>query len=326
MTIMFTRRGVVAAFGAVVAAPALVRAQGFPARPVRIVVPYPPGGPTDALARIIAQEIQADLGQSVIVENKAGGSGSIGTRGVAKGEADGHVIVLGNNQTHANNAFLLKEAGYDPIKDFAPIAGLADLQHVLVVKNDLPAKTVGELVALAKKDAGKFNYGSTGIGSGSHLAMELFKARTGTDMTHIPYQGAGPMAAEVMAGRIELAFATLPSVLGQIKAGTMRALAVASLNRAPQLPDVPTLKEQGVVDSEADSWLALFAPAAAPKEAVGKLSGAVLAALRKPAVAEGVAKLGFAMSLREPAAFAAYHAGEMTKWEAVIKAAKVEAQ
>lgn len=326
MTILFTRRGMIAAFGAVVASPALVRAQGFPARPVRIVVPYPPGGPTDALARIIAQEIQADLGHSVIVENKAGGSGSIGTRGVARGEADGHVIVLGNNQTHANNAFLLKDAGYDPIKDFTPIAGLADLQHVLVVKNDLPAKTVGELVALAKKDAGKFNYGSTGIGSGSHLAMELFKARTGTDMTHIPYQGAGPMAAEVMAGRIELAFATLPSVLGQIKAGTMRALAVASLNRAPQLPDVPTLKEQGVVDSEADSWLALFAPAAVPKEAVGRLSGAVLAALRKPAIAEGVAKLGFAMSLREPAAFATYHAGEMKKWEAVIKAAKVEAQ
>lgn len=325
MSDVWSRRSLLAA-GAVLATAPLARAQGFPSKVVRIVVPYPPGGPTDALARIIANEIQADLGQSVMVENKPGGAGSIGTRGVARADADGHTIVLGNNQTHVNNAFLLKEAGYDPVKDFAPLAGLADLQHVLVVKNDLPAKSVAELVALAKTDPGKFNYGSTGIGSGSHLAMELFKTRTGTDMTHIPYQGAGPMAAEVMAGRIELAFATLPSVLGQIKAGSMRALAVASINRAPQLPDVPTLKEQGIVDGEADSWLALFAPVATPKEAQAKLSSAVLAALKKPTVAEGVAKLGFAMSLRDPAAFAAYHTNEMTKWEAVIKAAKVEAQ
>jgi len=325
MTFSVSRRGLLAA-AALSALPLSVRAQAFPSKVVKIVVPYPPGGPTDALARIIANEIQGDLGQSVIVENKAGGSGSIGTRGVAKGDADGHVLVLGNNQTHVNNAFLLKEAGYDPIRDFAPIAGLADLQHVLVVRKDLEAKTVGELVALAKKNAGKFNYGSTGVGSGSHLAMELFKTRTGTDMTHIPYQGAGPMAAEVVAGRIDLAFATLPSVLGHIKGGTMKALAVASLARAPQLPDVATLKEQGLVDSEADSWLALFAPAAAPQAARDVLTKAVLAALRKSTVAEGVAKLGFAMSLREPAQFATYHGNEMKKWDAVIKAAKVEAQ
>lgn len=298
----------------------------FPSKTVRIVVPYPPGGPTDALARIIANEIQGDLGQTVIVENKPGGAGSIGTRAVAKGEADGHVLVLGNNQTHVNNKFLVKDADYDPIKDFAPVAGLGDLQHILVVRNDLPAKNVQELIAYAKANQGKMNYGSTGIGSGSHLAMELFKSRTGTDMTHIPYTGAGPMAQEVMAGRIDLAFATLPSVLGQIKGNSMRALAVASTGRAPQLPEVATLKEQGVIDSEADSWLALFAPAATPEAARKKLSDAVRAALAKPAVAEGVVKLGFALQVRDPAAFAAYHAAEMTKWEAVIKAAKVEAQ
>ncbi|HRK23778.1 MAG TPA: tripartite tricarboxylate transporter substrate binding protein [Beijerinckiaceae bacterium] len=326
MSTHLNRRSWLAAAGAALALPQMASAQGFPNRVVRIVVPYPPGGPTDALARIIANEIQGDLGQTVIVENKPGGAGSIGTRGVARGETDGHTIVLGNNQTHVNNAFLVKEAGYDPIKDFAPLAGLADLQHVLVVTNALAATKVSELVALAKKDPGKFNYGSTGIGSGSHLAMELFKTRTGTDMTHIPYQGAGPMAAEVMAGRIELAFATLPSVLGQIRGGSMRALAVASLNRAPQLPDVPTLKEQGLVDSEADSWLALFSPAATPPEARDRLTKAVLGALGKPAVAEGVVKLGFALSLREPAAFATYHKAEMLKWEAVIKAAKVEPQ
>lgn len=321
-----SRRHLIAATGVLLALPGIAHAQAFPSKLVKIVVPYPPGGPTDALARIIANELQGDLGQSVIVENKPGGAGSIGTRGVAKGETDGHTLVLGNNQTHANNAFLVKDAGYDPIKDFAPIAGLADLQHVLVIRNGLDAKTVGDLVALAKKEPGKFNYGSTGIGSGSHLAMELFKTRTGTDMTHIPFQGAGPMAAEVVAGRIDLAFATLPSVLGHIKGGTMKAIAVASLARAPQLAEVATLKEQGLVDSEADSWLALFAPAAAPADARDRLSKAVLAIMDRPAITEQVAKLGFAKSVRDPAAFATYHAAEMKKWEAVIKAARVEAQ
>jgi tripartite-type tricarboxylate transporter receptor subunit TctC len=325
MAAAFTRRAALASI-LTIATISMAHAQEFPSKTVRIVVPYPPGGPTDALARIIANEIQGDLGQTVIVENKPGGAGSIGTRSVAKGESDGHLIVLGNNQTHANNKFLIKDADYDPQKDFAPIAGLGDLQHILVVRNDLPAKSVSELIEFAKKNPGKMNYGSTGIGSGSHLAMELFKSRTGTDMTHIPYTGAGPMAQEVMAGRIDLAFATLPSVLGQIKGGTMRALAVASTGRAPQLPDVPTLAEQGLKDSEADSWLALFAPAAAPEAARKKLTNAVTAALAKPTVAEGVVKLGFALKVRDPAAFAAYHADELKKWEAVIKAAKVEAQ
>lgn len=322
----WSRRRMLVAAGVVVAAPSLASAQDFPNRVVRIVVPYPPGGPTDALARIIANEIQGDLGQTVIVENKPGGSGSIGTRGVARGEADGHTIVLGNNQTHANNFFLIKDAQYDPIRDFAPLAGLGDLQHILVVRNDLPAKTVAEFIEVAKKEPGKLNYGSTGVGSGSHLAMELFKSRTGAEMTHIPYAGAGPMAAEVMAGRIDAAFATLPSVLGQIKAGTMRALAVASTGRAPQLPDVPTLAEQGVSGSEADSWLALFAPAATPEPARARLTAAVIAAMAKPAVLEQVVKLGFAMKVRDPKAFAEYHAAEMKKWEAVIRAAKVEPQ
>ena len=324
-TTRLSRRGVLA-LAALAACSGQALAQGFPSRTVRIVVPYPPGGPTDALARIVAQELQAALGQPAIVENKPGGAGSIGTRAVATGEKDGHTLVLGTNQTHATNAFLLKEAGYDPVKDFIPVAGLADLQHALIVRSDLPARSVGDLVALLKKDPGKLNYGSTGIGSGSHLAMELFRIRTGTEMTHVPFQGAGPLATEVMAGRIDLAMATLPSVLGQIKDGKMRALAVASPRRAPQLPDAPTLKEQGVTDAEADAWLALFAPAGVPDAAREALGKAVLAALARPAVAEGVGKLGFAVSLSDSKAFAGFLAGEMSKWAAVVKAAKVEAQ
>ncbi len=318
-----TRRTTLAVFAAAAISPAAF-AQGFPSKQIKIVVPYPPGGPTDALARIVAADLQATLGQPVIVENKPGASGSVGSREVSKGDADGHTIVLGNNQTHATNAFLLKDPGYDPIKDFQPIAGLADLQHALVVRKDLGVANVGELIALAKKDPGKLNYGSTGLGSGSHLTMELFRTKTGTQMQHVPFRGAAPMALEIVAGRIDLAFATLPSVLGQIQAGEMKALAIASDGRAPQVPDVPMLKEQGVQGSEGDSWLALFAPSAAPADAVKKLSDAVIAALAKPDVKANAIKQGIAVNVRAPEAFKAYHAGEMIKWSDVIKAANVK--
>lgn len=319
-----SRRTVLALGAGALTLPTAVLAQGFPARQIRMVVPYPAGGPTDALARIVAAEMQVDLGQTVIVENKPGASGAVGTREVAKAEADGHTIVLGNNQTHATNAFLLKDPGYDPIKDFKPIAGLADLQHALVVRKDLGVSNVGELIALLKKDPGKYNYGSTGVGSGSHLTMELFKTRTGTQMTHVPFRGAAPLALEIVAGRIDLSFSTLPSVLGQIQAGEMKALAIASNVRAPQVPNVPLLKEQGVKDSEGDSWLALFAPAATPPAALERLTKSVLAALAKPDVAASAVKQGIAVNVRNAADFTAYHAAEMTKWSDVIKAANVK--
>jgi tripartite-type tricarboxylate transporter receptor subunit TctC len=308
------------------ASPDVTRAQTFPSKQIRIVVPYPAGGPTDALARIVAAEMQADLGQSVVVENKPGASGAVGTREVARAEADGHTLVLGNNQTHATNAYLLKEPGYDPLKDFVPVAGLADLQHALVVRKDLGVTTVSELVALLKKDPSKYNYGSTGVGSGSHLTMELFKTRTETQATHVPFRGAAPMALEIVAGRIDLAFATLPSVLGQIQGGEMKAIAIASDGRAPQVPDVTLLKEQGVKDAEGDSWLALFAPAAVPPAHVARLSTSVLKALAKPDVRASAVKQGIAVNVRDGRDFAPYHAAEMAKWAAVIKAANVAKQ
>ena len=266
---MITRRTALGMAAGALLLPGGAQAQAFPSQTIRIVVPYPPAGPTDALARIIAQELQAANGWTVIVDNKPGASGALGTREVAKAEPDGHTIGLGTNQTHATNAILLKDAGYDPLADFVPIAGLADLQHALVVRKELPAKTVGELVELAKKSPGTLNYGSTGAGSASHLAMELFKAKTGTDMVHVAFRGAGPMALEIVGGRIDVAFSTLPSVLGLIQSGDMRALAIASDNKAPQLPDVPLLKEQGVAGGEADAWLALFAPAKTPAAGAG---------------------------------------------------------
>jgi tripartite-type tricarboxylate transporter receptor subunit TctC len=291
-----------------------------------LVVAYPAGGPTDAIARIVAQDIAPALGQGVVVENTAGASGSIGTRGVARAEADGHVITFGNNQTHGNNKFLLRDPGYDPIDDFTPLAGAGAFEHAFVVKNDLPVRSIPELIALAKAKPGELNYASTGVGSGSHLSTELFMVRTGIKMTHVPYRGAAPLVQDLVAGRVDVANSTLPSVLAQINAGSMRAIAVASPKRNPNLPNVATLREQGVMDADADSWAGFFAPVRTPAPAVDRLSREILTSLAKPAIAEAITKLGFTMTVRDPAAFRPYHLQEMRTWEEIIRVAAIPKQ
>jgi tripartite-type tricarboxylate transporter receptor subunit TctC len=319
-----TRRSTLGLVAGAVFAPAIVRAQSYPSKPITLVVPYPAGGPTDAIARFVAQDLSTSIGQNVVVDNRAGASGAVGTRAVAKAEPDGHTFIFGNNQTHGNNMFLLKEPGYDAVKDFAPVAGVGAFEHAFVVRNDLPAKTIKELVALAKADPGKLNYGSTGVGSGSHLAMELFMQRTGIKMTHVPFRGAAPLVQEIIGGRIDIANSTLPSVLEQINAGTLRAIALASPERNPRAKDIPTLREQGVTDADADSWAAFFAPAATPAPVLDTLSKAVLASLAKPAIAEQILKLGFTLKVRDPAAFRPYHQQEIATWEKIIKEAGVK--
>jgi tripartite-type tricarboxylate transporter receptor subunit TctC len=299
-------------------------AQNFPTRVIRMVVPYPAGGPTDAIARIVAEDMGRTLGQNVIVENVAGASGAVGTRQVAKADPDGYTIVFGNNQTHGNNMFLLTNPGYDAIKDFAPLAGIGAFEHVFVVPKDSSAKSIPDLVALAKKEPGKLNYGSTGIGSGSHLATELFMVRTGIKMTHVPFRGAAPLVQEIMAGRIDVSNSTLPSVLGQVQSGDIRAIGIASPQRTASMPDVPTLREQGVTGADAESWAAFFAPAATPAPVLDKLSGTILAGLNKPEVKDRIAKLGFTLNLRDPAAFRPYLAQEMQTWADIIKAAGIK--
>lgn len=321
-----SRRRVLAGMAGLLAAPALVRAQGFPGKPIRIVVPYPAGGSIDALARLLAQELQAANGWTIVVENKAGAAGAVGTREVARAEADGHTLVLGTNQTHATNAFLLKEPGYDPIASFAPIAGLADLQHALVVPKASQAERVADLIAIAKKDPGKLNYGSTGNGSASHLAMELFKAKTGSEMQHVAFRGAAPLSLELVAGRIDAAFSTLPTVISLIQSGELRALAVASDRRAVQLPNVPTLAQAGVAGGEADAWIALFAPAATPGDAVATLSKAVAAAVAKPDLAASALKQGITINPRSGDAFRVFQKAEVEKWANVARIAKVVAE
>lgn len=322
---MINRRHFVALTGLGIAHPRLLQAQGaFPSKTVTIVVPYPAGGPTDAIARIVGQALEDTFKQKVIVENKAGASGALGTRAVATGEADGHTIIFGNNQTHGNNMFLMKAPGYDAIKDFAPLAGVGAFPHALVVKNDLPAKTLGELIALAKASPGKLNYGSTGAGSGSHLSMELLMARTGISMQHVPYKGAAPLVQDILAGVIDVSLSTLPSVITQVQGGLMRCLGIASANRVKQLPEAPTFREGGVANADAESWAAFFAPAQVPKANLALLSQAIVAALKTPAVSEKIEALGFALQVRNPEAFTPYLRQEIETWAEIIKASGIQ--
>jgi tripartite-type tricarboxylate transporter receptor subunit TctC len=321
-----TRRSALGLVAGAALAPSLARAQGFPSRPIRMVVAYPPGGPTDAIARFVAQELSTTLGQNVVVENVAGASGAVGTRTVAKAEPDGHTITFGNNQTHGNNMFLLKDPGYDAVKDFYPLAGAGAFEHVFVVPNSSPAKSIPELVEIAKRDPGKLNYGSTGLGSGSHLSTELFMVRTGIKMTHVPYRGAAPLVTDLVAGRIDVSNSTLPSVLGQIQGGQVRAIGLASPQRNPGLPDVPTLREQGIANADAESWTGFFAPAGVPQPILDRLSKEIIAALEKPSVRESITKTGFTITIRDPAAFRPYHAGEQQTWSDIIKSAGIPMQ
>jgi tripartite-type tricarboxylate transporter receptor subunit TctC len=320
---MIHRRAVLAGFAAL-AAPRSGRAQGFPNRTITIVVPYPPGGPIDALARVIAQESTGELGQAIVVENRPGGSGIIGTQAVARAEPDGHTLVLGTNQTHATNQSLIKNCPYDAARDFAPVAGIAAMPHVLVVRNSLAVTSVSEVVAMAKAKPGTLTFGSTGNGSGAHLAGELFKTKAGIDMLHVPFKGLSPMLTELLADRVDMSIAPLPGLIGQqIEAGAVRALAVARTERLPQLAAVPTFAESGVAGVEADAWSALFAPARTPPAVIDRLYRAVAAALAKDVVRTAMAKQGIPADLKSPAEVAAMLPGEIEKWAGVIRAANL---
>jgi tripartite-type tricarboxylate transporter receptor subunit TctC len=320
---MLTRRATLAGMAAL-GLPSAAGAQGFPSRSITIIVPYPPGGPVDALARLIAQEAAGDLNQPIVVENRPGGSGIIGAQAVARAEPDGHVLVLGTNQTHATNQSLIKNCPYDAVRDFAPVAGIAAMPHVLVVRKSLALTSVGDVVAMAKAKPGTLTFGSTGNGSGAHLAGELFKTKAGIDMLHVPFKGLSPMLTELLADRIDISIAPLPGLIGQqIESGSVRALGLARAERVPQLASVPTFAESGVPGVEADAWSALFAPARTPAPVIERLYLAIATALSKDAVRVAMAKQGIPPALKTPAEVAAMLPGEVAKWAAVIKASNV---
>lgn len=304
----------------------LAVAQSFPPNPIKIIVPFPAGGTTDILARHVAQGLGQKLGTSVIVENRAGASGTIGSDQVAKSPADGSVMLLTATH-HVINPSLYKKLPYQTQKDFAPVALIASVPNALVVHPSVPAKTVGELIALAKKEPGKLSYGSAGVGGANHLAGELFKLLTGVDIVHVPYKGAAPAMNDLIGGHIPMMFDSLPTVLPSAADGRLRVLGVTSLQRVPTLPDVPTLDEAGVKGFDATAWFGLYMPAAkdAPGEAgaQAKMEAALGEILASAAIRDAFSKLGLDAGTLTGTKFRDFVDIEITKWGTVVSRANV---
>ena len=294
-------------------------AQTFPSRPMRIVVPFPPGGGTDIGTRILAQKLQEAWGQPVVVENKPGAAGIVGTDLTAKSTPDGHTIMMGNIGTHAINVSLYKQLSYDPVKDFAPVSMVADLPLLLLVHPSVPAKSVQELIALAKSQPGKLNFSSSGAGGSMHVAAELFKSMAGVDMVHIPYKGGAPAVADLISGQVPLSFATVLETIQFVKAGKVRALAVTNDRRSVALPDLPTISEAGLPGYQSISWLALFAPAGTPKDIVNKISAEAVRILKLPDVRERLLAQGAEPIGSTPEQLAATLAKDIAKYARVIR-------
>jgi tripartite-type tricarboxylate transporter receptor subunit TctC len=291
----------------------------YPDKPIRYVVPYPPGGPLDTVARLLGQKVSERLGQPVIVDNKPGAGGNIGADFVAKSAQDGYTILMGAVATHAINPALYAKMPYDPVKDFTPITLIGVTPNVLVVNPTVPAKDVKEFIAYAKANPGKLNFGSGSTGSAGHLAGELFNGMAGVQMTHIPYKGAAPAMQDLIGGQIHLMFDNMASSLPQVKAGKIRALAVTTPKRASAAPELPTIAESGLPGFDISTWFGLFAPANVPKDVVAKLHAEFARALALPDVREKLASLGIEPVGNKPEEFAAYIKSEAVKYGDVIK-------
>lgn len=311
------------ALGATLAAPAAVAAP-FPDRPVRLVVPYPPGGGADIFARTLSEPLAAQLGQPVIVENRPGANGIIGTDAVARAAPDGYVILLGNSGPNAINQAIYPDLPYDAVDSFEEVSLIGYTTHVLVVNPGVEARSVSELIELARRSPGRLNFASTGQGGTPHLAGELFKLMTGTDMVHVPYKGASPSNADVIAGQVQLTFNTLPPLMTSIKAGKVRALAVTGKQRSQLLPEVPTIDEAGVAGYDVQTWYGIHAPAGTPAAVVDRLNQALVAVLSNAKVREALVGQGYEVATSTPEAFSRMVRDDVAKWRKVVKEAKVK--
>jgi len=291
----------------------------YPTRPIRLVVPFPPGGTTDILARSVAQKLTEAWGQPVVVDNRPGAAGNIGAELVAKSAPDGYTLLMGTVGTHAINASLYAKMPYDHVKDFAPVILVAGVPNVLVVNPAVPANSVQELIAYGKAHPGKLNFASSGSGTSIHLAGELFKVSTGVNMTHIPYKGSAPALQDLVGGQVQLMFDNLPSALPQIKAGKLRALAVTSTTRAAALPNVPTVAESGLPGFEASSWFGILAPAGTPPAIVAKINAEVGKWVSSPEAKEKLLSQGANAIGGTPEDFAKHIQTETAKWAKVVK-------
>jgi len=291
----------------------------YPARPIRIVVPFAPGGSTDIFARLIGERLGGALGQAVVIENRPGASGNIGAEAVARSAPDGYTLLMATTGVMAINNALFKSMTYDAAKDFEPVIYIASISNVVIVPPDSPARTVGELIAAAKKEPGKLSFASSGAGSSTHMSVELFKSMTGTDILHIPYKGSGQALPDLMSGRVSMMFENMPGAVSHIKAGKVRALAVTGLKRAAAMPELPTVAESGVSGYESLSWSGLAAPAATPKEIIQRINRETAAILATPDMRARLAEQGAEAVGGAPEQFAAHIRAEREKWSRLIR-------
>ena len=301
-------------------------AQSYPSRPVRLIVPFPPGGSTDILARALGQKLAEGLGQAVVIDNRPGAGGSIGADAAAKAAPDGHTLMMGHLGTLAVNPSIYKNLPYDPVKSFAPVSLMAMVPSVLVVNPQVPAANAAELIAYAKANPGKLAYGSAGAGSTSHLTTEYFKLATGTDILHVPYKGIGPMLTDLISGQLSMGLNGAPAVMPHVNSGRLRALAVSGLKRLESLPQIPTLDEAGVKGFDASGWYGIVAPAGTPREIVMRLNAEIRRAMRTLDLLARLDNEGATSAPGSPEEFAAFIVSEIARWAAVLKRAGIEAQ
>ena len=303
---------------AVMCIPAALAA-GYPDKPIRLVVPFPPGGPTDMVARPLAEFLGKRLGQQIIVDNRGGAGGAIGAEAVAKAPADGYTLLMATVGTHAINATLYKKLGYDPVKDFTPISLVAAAPVALVVNPSVPVNSVADLIALAKAKPQTLNFGTAGNGTPGHLTGEMFRAATGVDIRHVPYKGSAPAVSDLLGGQIQLMFDPLQSVLPQVRAGRLKLLAVSSKLRSPAAPDVPTFAEAGLRDFEATAWWGVFGPANLPPAIATQLNEAINAVVRTEGFRALLVPQGVTVSGDTRAEFAAFQQQELVKWGKAVR-------
>jgi tripartite-type tricarboxylate transporter receptor subunit TctC len=316
--------GALAALSLAAAAPVL--AQAYPNKPVTLLVPYAPGGATDIIGRVIAEELSQTLGQRVVVENRAGAAGSVGAAAVARATPDGYLLLMGALTSHSINMGLQAKPGFDLKKDFTPISLAGTVGLALVVHPSVQAKTIPELIALAKAKPDEFNYASSGNGSPQHLAGEIFNARAGTKLGHVPYRGSGPAMTDMIGGQVKVMFDTIPSVLQHVNAGSLKAIATTGREPSPFMPTYPTAISQGLVDFEIGSWFGVLAPTGTPQPIVDKLNAEIVKALNSPKALAAMKLQGVTPKPGTPADAAALIDSEMTKWSTVIKATGLKPQ
>ncbi len=323
-----TLKALAAGLGTAIGLPTTAHAQasGYPNKPIRLIVPYAPGGATDIIGRTAAAELSKLLGQPIAVENRAGAGGNVGSELVARAAPDGYTMVVSPSSLHGITPFLYSKLTYDPNKDLTPIIVLASLANVLVVHPSVKANSVAELIALAKAQPGKLSYASSGSGSTIHLSGEMFKQMTGVDMVHVPYKGSGPAVTDLIGGQVQLMFDNIPSALPHIKAGKLRALATTGAKRWPSLPDLPTMMESGLPNYEASAWFGLAFPAGTPKEIIARVNAEAQKATKSPEFAKRIEELGYLVVGGTPEQMARMIQDEVRRWGPVVKAsgAKVD--